>query len=75
MFESAYRALGNFLWRTLIALIVLVAVVVSLATALVPLLPAINTSLVAEIESRTGFDAQVAGITAEMEGFRPKLAL
>lgn len=75
MFESAYRALGSFLWRTSIALIVLVAVVVSLATALVPLLPAINTSLVAEIESRTGFDAQVAGITAEMEGFRPKLAL
>ena len=63
------------IWRTSIALLVLVAVVVSLATALVPLLPAVNTSLVAEIESRTGFDAQVGGIAAEMEGFRPKLAL
>ncbi|MGB2198744.1 MAG: YhdP family protein [Luminiphilus sp.] len=75
MFERAYRALGSLIWRTSIALLVLVAVVVSLATALVPLLPAVNTSLVAEIESRTGFDAQVGGITAEMEGFRPKLAL
>ena len=75
MFERAYRALGSFLWRTSIGLIVLVAIVVSLATALVPLLPAVNTSLVAEIEARTGFDAQVAEITAEMEGFRPKLAL
>ena len=27
----------------------------------VPLLPAVNTSLVAEIEARTGFDAQVGG--------------
>jgi uncharacterized protein YhdP len=75
VFERAYRALGSLIWRTSIALLVLVAVVVSLATALVPLLPAVNTSLVAEIESRTGFDAQVGGITAEMEGFRPKLAL
>ena len=75
MFERAYRALGSLIWRTSIALLVLVAVVVSLATALVPLLPAVNTSLVAEIESRTGFDAQVGGIAAEMEGFRPKLAL
>ncbi len=75
MFERAYRAIGSLIWRTSIALLVLVAVVVSLATALVPLLPAVNTSLVAEIESRTGFDAQVGGITAEMEGFRPKLAL
>ena len=75
MFELAYRALGSFLWRTSIGLIVLVAIVVSLATALVPLLSAVNTSLVAEIEARTGFDAQVAEITAEMEGFRPKLAL
>ena len=75
MFERAYRALGSFIWRTAIALLVLIAVVVSLATALVPLLPAVKTSLVAEIESRTGFDAQVVGITAEMEGFRPKLAL
>ena len=75
MFERAYRALGSFLWRTSIGLIVLVAIVVSLATALVPLLPAVNTSLVAEIEARTGFDAQVVGITAEMEGFRPTLAL
>ena len=75
MFERAYRALGSLIWRTTIALVVLVAVVVSLATALVPLLPAVNTSLAAEIESRTGFDAQVGGITAEMEGFRPKLAL
>ena len=75
MFERAYRALGSLIWRTSIALLVLVAVVVSLATALVPLLPAVNTSLVAEIESRTGFDAQVGGITAEMDGFRPKLAL
>ena len=75
MFERAYRAIGSLIWRTSIALLVLVAIVVSLATALVPLLPAVNTSLVAEIESRTGFDAQVGGITAEMEGFRPKLAL
>ena len=75
MFERAYRALWSLIWRASIALLVLVAVVVSLATALVPLLPAVNTSLVAEIESRTGFDAQVGGITAEMEGFRPKLAL
>lgn len=75
MFERAYRAVGSLIWRTSIALLVLVAIVVSLATALVPLLPAVNTSLVAEIESRTGFDAQVGGITAEMEGFRPKLAL
>ena len=75
MFERAYRALGSLIWRTAIALLVLIAVVVSLATALVPLLPAVKTSLVAEIESRTGFDAQVVGITAEMEGFRPKLAL
>ena len=69
MFERAYRALGSFLWRTSIGLIVLVAIVVSLATALVPLLPAVNTSLVAEIEARTGFDAQVVEIRAEMEGF------
>ena len=75
MFERTYRAIGSLIWRTSIALLVLVAIVVSLATALVPLLPAVNTSLVAEIESRTGFDAQVGGITAEMEGFRPKLAL
>ncbi|MEC8633500.1 MAG: DUF3971 domain-containing protein, partial [Pseudomonadota bacterium] len=75
MFERAYRAIGSLIWRTLIALVVLLAVVVSLATALVPLLPAVNSTLVAEIESRTGFDAQVDGITAEMEGFRPKLAL
>ena len=75
MFERAYRALGSLIWRTSITLLVLVAVVVSLATALVPLLPAVNTSLVAEIEARTGFDAQVGEITAEMEGFRPKLAL
>jgi uncharacterized protein YhdP len=75
VFERAYRALGSLIWRTAIALLVLIAVVVSLATALVPLLPAVKTSLVAEIESRTGFDAQVAGITAEMEGFRPRLAL
>ena len=75
MFERAYRALGSFIWRTAIALLVLIAIVVSLATALVPLLPAVKTSLVAEIESRTGFDAQIVGITAEMEGFRPKLAL
>jgi len=75
MFERAYRALGSVIWRTSIGLLVLMAVVVSLATALVPLLPAVKTSLVAEIESRTGFDAQVGGITAEMEGFRPKLAL
>ena len=59
MFERAYRALGSLIWRTAIALLVLIAVVVSLATALVPLLPAVKTSLVAEIESRTGFDAKV----------------
>ena len=69
MFERAYRAIGSLIWRTSIALVVLLAVVVSLATALVPLLPAVNSTLVAEIESRTGFDAQVDGITAEMEGF------
>ena len=75
MFERAYRALRSLIWRTSIAVLILVAVLVSLATALVPQLPAVNTSLVAEIESRTGFDAQVGGITAEMVGFRPKLAL
>ena len=75
MFERAYRAFGSLIWRSSIALLVLVAVVISLATALVPLIPAVNASLVAEIESRTGFDARVGGITAKMEGFRPKLAL
>ena len=43
MFERAYRALGSVIWRTSIALLVLMAVVVSLATALVPLLPAVKT--------------------------------
>ena len=59
----------------MIGVVVLLAIVVSLATALVPLLPAVNNSLVNEIEARTGFEAQVSGVTAEMEGFRPRLAL
>jgi uncharacterized protein YhdP len=75
MFESVYRALGTFLWRLFIGVVVLLAIVVSLTTALVPLLPAVNNSLVNEIEARTGFEAQVLGVTAEMEGFRPRLAL
>ena len=71
MFERAYRALGSLIWRTAIALLVLIAVVVSLATALVPLLPAVKTSLVAEIESRTGFDAQVGELLQKWRVFDP----
>lgn len=63
------------MWRLFIGVVVLLAIVVSLTTALVPLLPAVNNSLVNEIEARTGFEAQVSGVTAEMEGFRPRLAL
>ena len=75
MVASVYRALASFLWRSLIGVLVLSAIVVSLATALVPRLTAVNDSLVSEIEARTGFEAQVESITAEMQGFRPTLTL
>ena len=75
MFSKILRLLGSLVWRLVITMIVTVAIAVSLATVLVPLLPIVNTSLVHEIEARTGFDAEIRGLSAEMGGFRPKLTL
>ena len=75
MFERIYGFVGGILWRAVLWTLILTAVAVSLLTAVLPLLPSVNASLAAEIQSRTGFEAEILEIGGEMEGFRPRLTL
>ena len=75
MFERIYGFVGGVLWRAVLWTLILTAVAVSLLTAVLPLLPSVNTSLAAEIQARTGFEAEILEIGGEMEGFRPRLTL
>ena len=70
MFERIYGFVGGVLWRAVLWTLILTAVAVSLLTAVLPLLPSVNTSLAAEIQARTGFEAEILEIGGEMEGFR-----
>ena len=75
MLERIYGFIGGILWRAVLWTLILTAIAVSLLTAVLPLLPSVNTSLTAEIQSRTGFEAEILEIAGEMEGFRPRLTL
>ncbi len=73
MLERAYRFTVGFLWRTLLVLLVGLAVAVSATTATLSMLPSVNNALTDAIEARTGFSARIASIEGEMSGFQPKL--
>ncbi|REJ64304.1 MAG: hypothetical protein DWQ28_10045, partial [Proteobacteria bacterium] len=73
MIERAYRFTVGFLWRTLLVLLVGLAVAVSTTTVLLSMLPSVNDALTETIEARTGFSARIGSLEGEMSGFRPRL--
>ena len=73
MFERAYRFTVGFLWRTLLVLLVGLAVAVSTTTVLLTMLPSVNEALTEAIEARTGFSARIGSLEGEMSGFQPRL--
>ena len=73
MLERAYRFTVGFLWRTLLVLLVGLAVAVSTTTVLLSMLPSVNEALTETIEARTGFSARIGSLEGEMSGFQPRL--
>ena len=73
MLERAYRFTVGFLWRTLLVLLVGIAVAVSTTTVLLSMLPSVNEALTETIEARTGFSARIGSLEGEMSGFQPRL--
>ena len=73
MLERAYRLTVGFLWRTLLVLLVGLAVAVSTTTVLLSMLPSVNEALTETIEARTGFSARIGSLEGEMSGFQPRL--
>ena len=73
MFERIYHFIGGFLWRTLLTLLVGLAIAVSATTVLLSMLPSVNDAVTQAIEARTGFRADIGSLEGEMSGFRPKL--
>ena len=73
MLERAYRFTVGFLWRSLLVLLVGLAVAVSTTTVLLSMLPSVNEALTETIEARTGFSARIGSLEGEMSGFQPRL--
>lgn len=71
--ERIYRLTLGLLWRTLLAVLVGLAIAVSTTTALLSMLPSVNDALTEAIESRTGLSAQIGSLEGAMSGFRPRL--
>ena len=75
MLERAYRFTVGFLWRSLLVLLVGLAIAVSTTTVLLSMLPSVNEALTETIEARTGFSARIGSLEGEMSGFQPRLTV
>ena len=75
MIERIYHFISGLLWRTLLTLLVGLAIAVSTTTVLLSMLPSVNDVLTQEVEARTGFRADIGSLEGEMSGFRPKLKI
>ena len=73
MFERVYHFTTGLLWRTLLILLVGLAILVSTTTVLLSVLPSANQYLTEAVEERTGFRIDIGSLQGEMSGFRPKL--
>ena len=73
MIERIYHFISGLLWRTLLTLLVGLAIAVSTTTVLLSMLPSVNDAVTQAIEARTGFRADIGSLEGEMSGFRPKL--
>ena len=73
MIERIYHFISGLLWRTLLTLLVGLAIAVSTTTVLLSMLPSVNDAVTEAIEARTGFRADIGSLEGEMSGFRPKL--
>jgi uncharacterized protein YhdP len=75
MIERIYHFISGLLWRTLLTLLVGLAIAVSTTTVLLSMLPSVNDALTQAIEARTGLRADIGSLEGEMSGFRPKLKI
>ena len=75
MLERLYQLLGALIWRTILGLLVVLAIVVSAAGVLTPLLPSANSAVAEFIEDRTGLQILIGSLDGEMRGFRPRVKL
>ena len=75
MLERLYQWLGALIWRTILSLLVVLAVVVSAAGVLTPMLPSANSAVAEFIEDRTGLQILIGSLDGEMRGFRPRVKL
>ena len=75
MLERLYQLLGALIWRTILGLLVVLAIVVSAAGVLTPLLPSANSTVAEFIEDRTGLQILIGSLDGEMRGFRPRVKL
>ena len=75
MIERIYHFISELLWRTLLTLLVGLAIAVSSTTVLLSMLPSVNDVVTQAIEARTGFSADIGSLEGEMSGFRPKLKI
>ena len=75
MLERLYQLLGALIWRTILGLLVVLAIVVSAAGVLTPMLPSANSAVAEFIEDRTGLQILIGSLDGEMRGFRPRVKL
>ena len=75
MLERLYQLLGALIWRTILGLLVVLAIVVSAAGVLTPMLPSANSTVAEFIEDRTGLQILIGSLDGEMRGFRPRVKL
>ena len=73
MLERLYQLLGALIWRTILSLLVVLAIVVSAAGVLTPMLPSANSAVAEFIEDRTGLQILIGSLDGEMRGFRPRV--
>lgn len=73
MLERLYQLLGALIWRTILSLLVMLAIVVSAAGVLTPMLPSANFKVADFIEDRTGLQILIGSLDGEMRGFRPRV--
>lgn len=75
MLERFYQFIGALIWRTILTLLVMLAIVVSAAGVLTPMLPSANSAVAEFIGDRTGLRILIGALDGEMRGFRPRIKL
>lgn len=75
MLERLYQLLGALIWRAILSFLVVLAIVVSAAGVLTPMLPSANSTVAEFIEDRTGLQILIGSLDGEMRGFRPRVKL